>query len=412
MKKILCLVVILFVAICALTACKESSSNNNPDLNNNPQGLEFYLLDDDTYAVSMGNAKYLSNITFPSSYNGKTVTRIVSNQSVFAVPSDYRHQKTITIPDTITHIEDYAFEFCVDLKSIELPSGLLHIGDKAFYGCFLLSNIAIPDSVITIGNQAFGSCTSLAKISIPNSVTDIASDAFSDCAALEFNEYDNAFYLGNDDNPYIVLMEAKSQDILSCNINSGTKHIFSRAFYYCKSLSAITLPEGLISIGDWAFSECSSLVNINIPNSVTKLGAGILSYCSSLAYNEYENALYLGNEDNPYVLLMNKSNWSATSYEIHNKTKFIHSGAFVYSNLENITIPDSVVFIDYYAFQFCDSLKSVIIPDSVKIVGHAAFDRCSSSPTIYCEATSLPLEWDSSWNGSGGKVVWGYNNEQ
>ena len=103
---------------------------------------------------------------------------------------------------------------------------------------------------------------------------------------------------------------------------------------------------------------------------------------------------------------MKQNNWSATSCEIHNKTKFIHGNTFNYSKLESITIPDSVVFIDYYAFQSCQSLKSVIIPASVKIIGHQPFTGCSSLLTIYCELDAQPIEWDSSWNAYGYKVVW------
>ena len=93
--------------------------------------------------------------------------------------------------------------------------------------------------------------------------------------------------------------------------------------------------------------------------------------------------------------------------DIHDKTRFIHGNAFSNKYLESITIPNSVIFIDYYAFQYCGSLKKVIIPDSVQIIGHNAFEGCSSLLNIYCEVDILPLGWDSTFIRSGAAVYWG-----
>lgn len=221
----------------------------------NPQGLDFYLLDDGTYAVSLGNAKYLSNITFPSSYNGKKVTRIVSNQSSFAVPSDYRHLTSVTIPETITHIEDFAFEFCVDLTNIDLPSNLLHIGERAFWGCTSLASITIPNSVTSIGDQAFGQCTALTSITIPDSVTTIGGGLFYECSTLTY-----------------VVLGAGLTEIKSGQFGPGM-------FEGCTSLASINIPNNITSIGAEAFYDCKMLTNITFEGTVEQwrtinLGAG------------------------------------------------------------------------------------------------------------------------------------------
>ena len=77
------------------------------------------------------------------------------------------------------------------------------------------------------------------------------------------------------------------------------------------------------------------------------------------------------------------------------------------SSLTSITIPNSVTSIGGYAFSDCSSLTSIAIPSSVTSIGIWAFEHCTSL-TIYCETTSKPSGWDSSWNPNHRPVVWGY----
>ena len=68
--------------------------------------------------------------------------------------------------------------------------------------------------------------------------------------------------------------------------NDGTTYsvtsIGDSAFYYCSSLTSITIPNSVTSIGDGAFWDCSSLTSITIPESVTSIGDSAFYYCFSL----------------------------------------------------------------------------------------------------------------------------------
>ncbi len=121
--------------------------------------------------------------------------------------------------------------------------------------------------------------------------------AFSGCDRLPKNKYDNAYYLGNANNPYLVLLEAQSQDITSCVINSNTKIVADDAFYKCSKLTSISIPNSVTSIGDSAFSNCYSLTSISIPVSVTSIGDSAFYYCSSLTIiNIPEGVTSIGDE--------------------------------------------------------------------------------------------------------------------
>ena len=90
-----------------------------------------------------------------------------------------------TIPDSVTSIGDYAFEYCQYLTSITIPDGVTSIGGEAFYGCSSLTSITIPDGVTSIGGSAFRGCSSLISITIPDGVASIGYQTFYNCSSLK-----------------------------------------------------------------------------------------------------------------------------------------------------------------------------------------------------------------------------------
>ena len=87
----------------------------------NPQGLDFYLLDDNTYAVGAGNSKFLSRIEIPATYNGKPVSKIADSGFIGSAV------KEMVIPDSVTSIGEDAFLECTSLtiycEAASKPSG-------------------------------------------------------------------------------------------------------------------------------------------------------------------------------------------------------------------------------------------------------------------------------------------------
>ncbi len=250
------------------------------------------------------------------------------------------------------------------------------------------TDIVIPDTyeglpVTSIGSKAFSGCKSLTSITIPDTVTNIGTGAFENCSSLEYNNFDNAKYLGNDNNPYLVLVEASSKNISSCNVNENTRFILDNAFFYHSSLESITISDSVTSIGDSAFQYCFSLASISIPDSVTNIGAGAFEFCNSLELNNFDNAQYLGNDNNPYVVLLKTTSSDILSCEIHENTRIIYCNAFYECRfLRNLTVPDGVTNIGESAFEGCNSLTDLIIPDSLTSIGVFAFKGCGSLTDI------------------------------
>ncbi len=109
------------------------------------------------------------------------------------------------------------------------------------------------------------------------------------------------------------------------------KGIGKRAFYGY-DFTKVTLPDGLVKIGDWSFEWCAYLEEINIPDSVKTIGEGAFSCCSKI---------------------------------------------------KSIYIPDGVTSIEMYTFNSCGNLKEIRIPDSVQNIGAGAFQTCRSLEEIH-----------------------------
>ena len=153
--------------------------------------------------------------------------------------------------------------------------------------------------------------------------------------------------------------------------------IDSSAFAGCNSLTSVTIPDSVTSIGNFAFERCSSLTSITIPDSVTSIGKFAFYGCSSL-----------------------------TSVTIPDSVTSIGLQAFYCcTSLTSITIPDSVTSIGGNAFNGCTSLTSITIPDSVTSIGEGAFSDCSSLTNITIPDSVTSIEVGAFYNCSSLTIV-------
>ena len=412
-------------------------------------------------------------------YNNLPVTGIAAGA--------FSYNRTLTsvkIPETLISIESSAFSGCtaltyneyeninylgstkndyvflIKVKTTEAASFKIHqntraIAFEAFLGCENLTSVEIPDGVKSIGRWAFANCTNLTNIKIPDSLTYLADGVFPK-ANLQYNEYQNGKYLGNENNPYLIFVTTTSNSITSCKIHNDTKFLFDSAFYECDKLTEVEIPCGVKSIGRYAFYKCSSLTDIKIPDGVRRIGEDAFYHCTGLtsvsigegvtrleqnafdscyqlrtitipnsivyigagafpySYREFnfemyetEDGYYLGNDENPYVVFMQAKSREISSCSISEKTKVIYQHAFDYcSELSEIKIPDGVTCIGD-AFNSCTALAEVYIPDSVQYVVDQLFES-NIHATVYCEAEEAPIGWAKYWASL--PVVWDCNN--
>ena len=364
----------------------------------------------------------------------------------------------LVIPDTVSKIDNHAFFGCNSLTSVTIGNGVIEIGDQAFSSCRSLSevslgnsvkiiddfafeqtpitSIVIPDSVESIGCEAFYNCKSLKTVVIGKSVSYVHAGAFLDSPNIEYTEYENGLYLGNQNNPYHLLVSVKDRSVANLKIHEETKVIINGAFINydllenitipngitrisgnlfqaclslktviipnsvtiiegtafdtCISLTKIVIPNGITYIGSSAFSYCVQLESINIPATVTTIGSNAFSNCTSLKeitvdenneyYKSIDGSLYTKDGK---TLIRYVSNENVTEYVIHDGVTCIGDNAFSgCKTLVEITIPTSVTDIGRSAFDGCTSLESIEIPHGVTQIKNFTFYGCTSLKNV------------------------------
>ena len=330
---------------------------------------------------------------------------------------------SIEIPASVSSIGDYAFYGCTSLyltennlkyvklngtpyyilieaanknfSTYKINSQTKYIEAEAFGGCTRLSSITVPDGITSIGSYAFSNCSSLETIEIPDSVTSIGSGAFSGCSSLEsiilpfvgakadvkdsdtyqypfgyiFGTYSytgsysaTQSYYGSSTSSttsttYYIPSSLKIVTITGGNILRG-------AFYNCSSLTSITIPSSVTSIGSSAFYDCSSLTSLTIGSGVISIDYNAFYGCSNIS-----KVNYLGTIDE-WVQINFYGSYSNPTY--YSKDLYINN---VLLTEANITTASK---IEYYAFYNCSSLTSVTIGNSVTTIGNYAFYYCTS----------------------------------
>lgn len=143
-------------------------------------------IDDITYYVYEDHAEVhccntnAKSAIIASEVKGKPVTHIACLSF-----SSCRNLTNVTIPDTVTMIEEAAFQDCTSLVNVTIPDSVTSIGNGAFHGCSSLIRITIPNSVTSIGGEVFSGCNGLTSVVIPNSMTSIVYGMFGDCISLK-----------------------------------------------------------------------------------------------------------------------------------------------------------------------------------------------------------------------------------
>jgi len=255
------------------------SAFSNTAYYNNEDNWEKYTNDDyeDQEVLYIDNYLIRTKSSFLGSYEIKAGTRIIANSAF----SGSKYLTELDIPNSVVIIGDDAFSQCEGLSDISIPNSVISIGKEAFYGCNTFKNVTVPGSVKSIGRAAFINCLGLesvvvsegvesigdsafrhnnllTNISLPSSLKSIGADAFDNTGYYndENNWYNGALYLDN------YLLNAQKCTAESYTVNDNTQVIAGDAFYGCKSLTSITIPNSVTSIGKSAFDYCSSLTDV------------------------------------------------------------------------------------------------------------------------------------------------------
>lgn len=203
-----------------------------------------------------------------------------------------------TIPDGVIEIRAKGFAHCENLYSVMIPDSVVKIGYSAFEGCHYLSFVNIPDGVTHIGEKAFAGCEGLVSLTIPNSIIHIGQDAFLGIYNIISNNPSITNYGAKHVNALIdgllVYSDTSKTKLLNCfdKVVSGTT-IPNCGNDICGqfNITSITLPQGIIEIGEGAFDGCALLTSVIIPDSVEIIGNNAFRGCTRLCVITLPNSI-------------------------------------------------------------------------------------------------------------------------
>lgn len=219
--------------------------------------------------------------------------------------------KSVQIGPTVASIGAYAFSSCESLTKVTLfDNALTTIGDFAFMWCINMKSITVSSSVKTIKQYAFAQCKALEDVVIGRSVSDIGMGVFSQCGALKSIKVKdgNMTYDSRDDCNAIIHTETNElvrgcqntvipntvtsigigafsdgYGLESIDIPNSVTSIKNSAFFKCKDLKHVTIGASVVSIGKYAFQECFSLRSVAMGVSVASIEEAAFAHCRSLA---------------------------------------------------------------------------------------------------------------------------------
>ena len=333
---------------------------------------------------------------------------------------------SINFPANVTEIKEYTFNDCVKLKNIELPNGLIYIKDYAFNGCASLGKVTIPGGVQNISPGAFKN-SGLTEVILKEGVMSLSNNSFDGCLLLKKVTFPTTMKtiggFSNTGIKEIAFAEGATPEAISdyaflnCDslstitLPNSIKSLGTGAFYDCDTLKTVKLPTGITKIAKQAFYHCGFLQSITIPQSVTEIGAEAFAACSKLTTISLPSALTT-------IGIASFHSTGLTSITLPEGMTTIEPGTFGKSKLKSIKLSKSLKQItsnnesynlgslpnEYYdfrkyinmyrddsgAFQNCKELESIDLNGAVlTILGSYTFNECDKLRSIDLSSTKL-----------------------
>ncbi len=252
----------------------EYTTEGNSRYLGNPSNPYILLLSAEDSSKSECTISAKTKIIAPSAF-GLSISRVYYEGSlvewVNIVFTDYssnplRYAKELYIGENLISSLNFDFE--------------CEISNYSFYGYTGLQEVIIGADVQYIAPEAFGNCKNLSNVVICSNNIDYM--VFSYCNTEIYTLYEDCYYWGNANNPYQILIKAKSTTLSNFKVHEDTEIIAGSAFRDNENITAINIPENIKIIEDMAFKDCTSLKNVYIGSNVERIGWGAFDGCVKL----------------------------------------------------------------------------------------------------------------------------------
>lgn len=269
-------------------------------------------------------------------------------------------------------IREGTFRDCPNLTKITIGEGLKYIGYSAFSNS-PVKEANLPSTLRDISSYAFlgysSYCPFINDIQPENHIRYIGKVAYQ-CVDRDLEEYtikDGTVTLADE------LFESSQGNAF--HIPASVEQIGNRAFAYTQ-IKALPEMLGLKRIGGEAFYGCKNLKKLTIPETVEYIGGSAFYGCSniwSLTYNA------INAECESFM----EPNAPLEKIVIGDKVRRLPRGIFSGREFTEVTLPACLERIDEFAFYGCKNLTTINLSDSIRYIGDNAFYGCSSLKNIH-----------------------------
>ncbi len=332
-------------------------------------------------------------------FSCKSLTEILLHENIKAIGDSAfgycEGLKTVKLNDSIESIGENAFGNCISLESIEFPAGITELGKKTFYDCAALKEVTFLGEVTNIPEKIFYSCENLERVNSEGTITTVGESAFSYCDSFSQNELlTELTYIGNN----AFLGTGLTEIILNESIAYIGDSAFSRS-----SVESVTFMGEVTEIGDSAFQYCNELKEISNLSAVGIIGENAFAFTKDLEMDiDLSGVREIGKE------AFRSS--AITGVTFGDNLQSIADGAFSYSDIESVVIPENVTVgmsafsacdklievtvgknstVDYAGFRWSDNIEIVYVEDGA-VLGSGSLDGCKNLKELHFKNTISP----------------------
>ena len=340
---------------------------------------------------------------------------------------------SVTLPQYLLSIDDYAFDGCTSLTDIKLPIYLNTLGYRALADCSKLTSLDLPSSLQNIGSYAFAGCNAMERIDANMAAPITASQStfngidFSNCYLYVPTGAYQSYWLANGWGSFEHIIDTlapqKSKMVtletagtLKDKIGSNEKFCITHlkvsgpintndiqylremaGCYYDTYGSKYNASLHHLDLRDASYSADGPMIDVYSPNGykyymyIQAQGNAVRTTHLFFCLDGLQTVILPNNEEeigeNMFELCNNLKN-----IEIPSRVQTIHSDAFQgCSSLEALQLPYGITSLKDAVFADCSSLKEINIPSSVTTIYDWAFENCRSltSITIPDNVTSI-----------------------
>lgn len=349
---------------------------------------ESITLDKTTLSLAVGESATLTATVKPDDATDKTVTWSSSDESVVKVDNG---KVTARKSGTSTVSAKCGGKTAECVVTVSVPVSSITL-DKTALSLALGESVTLiatvkPDDATDKTVVWYSSDESIAKVDngkvmalkIGFAIVTATAANFSVSCNVTVTHPDNIIYYTSTDGNIVKPFNGSAfgANIISNEYNDGlgkivfdspVMRIGNNAFYECKTLRSMTIPESVISIGDNAYYYCSALGNVRLSDATLTIGKRAFYKCGNLNIKLTNKITTIGDEAFGYA-------FRNTIIEIPASVKQIGESAFSFSGISKIILNDGLVSIGDDAFWASD-LSEIAIPNTVTSIGVRAFADC------------------------------------